>query len=223
MWNRNVLYYLALDNAMRGGDIGLMEDLLPHLLFRFAGGGNHKYAVEILELLQGLHREWPDDVKDFVQQNCWLVNLTGKPNEFQAIDLVQEHTVKDVKVTYRPKGPNSSWALMKARAPAIPTLRAIDKYLEAQFRTLYRGTGHTEPSKEADVQLLERFYDEARVHQYQCGRDAADNVKEFVSDGVRIAQTTIIPKWLARREVYPRSSRQQWPSTGDMPSSAPPA
>ncbi|KAI9070345.1 hypothetical protein FKP32DRAFT_1537291, partial [Trametes sanguinea] len=143
MWNRDVLYYLTLDRAMRSGDVGVMEDLLPHMFFRFAGGGNHKYAVEILELLQGIHREWPQEVTDFVRENCWVVNLSGKANQFQAIDLVEEHTVKDIKVTYRPKGPNSSWHLMKARAPAIPTLRAIDKSLDAQFRTIYRGTSHT--------------------------------------------------------------------------------
>lgn len=40
-----------------------MEDMLPRLLFRFIGGGNHKYAVEIPELLQGLHHEWTEEVK----------------------------------------------------------------------------------------------------------------------------------------------------------------
>ncbi len=63
MWNRDVLYYHLLHDAMRTGDIGMMEDLLPHLLYRFAGGGNHKYAVEVLELLQGLHREWTPEVR----------------------------------------------------------------------------------------------------------------------------------------------------------------
>jgi hypothetical protein len=45
------------------GDIGLLQDLLPQLLFQFIGGKNKNYAIEILELLQGLHREWPPDLK----------------------------------------------------------------------------------------------------------------------------------------------------------------
>ncbi|KAI0630349.1 hypothetical protein C8Q77DRAFT_1219914 [Trametes polyzona] len=183
MWNRDVLYYLLLHQSMESGDVGMMEDLLPHLLYRFAGGGNHKYAVEVLELLQGLHREWPQELKDFVRQNCWLINLTGGPNDFQAIDLVEEHTIKDVKVTYRPKGPNSTWGLMKARAPAIPTLRALDGHITDQFRTVYRGVSHTSPSKEADVQHLDEFYQKARVHEYNAGRDAEDTVKEVVAEG----------------------------------------
>jgi hypothetical protein len=67
MWNMDVLPYLELRAAIKHGDVGHMEDLLPILLFRFAGGGNPKYTIEILELLQGLRQEWPDDV--------WLVFL----------------------------------------------------------------------------------------------------------------------------------------------------
>jgi hypothetical protein len=62
-WNRDILQYIVLDQAICHGDVGLMEDMLPHLLFRFVGGRNSKYSIETLELLQGLHREWPPDVK----------------------------------------------------------------------------------------------------------------------------------------------------------------
>jgi hypothetical protein len=62
MWNTDVLPYLELRDAIKHGDVGRMEDLLPTLLFRFSGGGNPKYTIEILELLQGLRREWPEDV-----------------------------------------------------------------------------------------------------------------------------------------------------------------
>ena len=44
-----------LDHTIKQGDVGLMEDMLPTLIFRFMGGGNSKYAIEVLELLQGLH------------------------------------------------------------------------------------------------------------------------------------------------------------------------
>lgn len=60
---RDILHYLDLDDAMHTGDVGRMEDLLPRLLFRYHGGTNHKYTIEFLELLQGLNREWPDDLR----------------------------------------------------------------------------------------------------------------------------------------------------------------
>jgi hypothetical protein len=61
-WNKDILDYLILDEAMKIGDVGCMKDLLPRLLFRFAGGPNSNYAIEILELMQGLYREWPSDL-----------------------------------------------------------------------------------------------------------------------------------------------------------------
>ena len=63
MFNEDLLSYIELSIAIMCGDVGQMEDMLPTLLFRFAGGGNSKYTIEVLELLQGLKREWPDDIK----------------------------------------------------------------------------------------------------------------------------------------------------------------
>lgn len=59
---RDLLYYFTYKRAIRMGDIGLIEAMLPYLLYRFIGGRNSHYATEILETLQGLHREWPQSV-----------------------------------------------------------------------------------------------------------------------------------------------------------------
>ncbi|OJT05420.1 hypothetical protein TRAPUB_13205 [Trametes pubescens] len=63
MLSADLLPYFDLREAMKIGDVGRMEDLLPTMLFRFAGGGNHKYAVEILELIYKLRTEWPDELR----------------------------------------------------------------------------------------------------------------------------------------------------------------
>lgn len=63
MFNNDMLSYIELSTAIKCGDVGQMEDMLPTLLFRFAGGENSKYTIEVLELLQGLKQEWPQDVK----------------------------------------------------------------------------------------------------------------------------------------------------------------
>ncbi len=63
MWHHDILQYIVLDGAIKHSDIRIMEDMLPQLLFHFQGGGNSKYAMEVLELLQALHWEWPEEVK----------------------------------------------------------------------------------------------------------------------------------------------------------------
>ena len=62
-FNRDLLEYLELDDAIKHGHISRMEDLLPSLLYRFQGGGNKLYVIEVTELLQKLHKEWTVDVK----------------------------------------------------------------------------------------------------------------------------------------------------------------
>lgn len=63
MFNRDLLLYVVLNQAIKRGDVGLMEHLLPHMLFRFIGGQNSHYTGETLEMLQGLHREWPREIR----------------------------------------------------------------------------------------------------------------------------------------------------------------
>jgi hypothetical protein len=59
---RDLLEYVSLDQALSSGDVGHLQDMLPRLLYRFAGGSSKNYTTEILELLQGLNREWPNDL-----------------------------------------------------------------------------------------------------------------------------------------------------------------
>jgi len=61
--NRDLLEYLELDDAIKQGHISRMEDLLPSLLYRFQGGNNKLYVIEVMELLQKLHREWIHEVR----------------------------------------------------------------------------------------------------------------------------------------------------------------
>ena len=116
-WNRDVLHYIVLDQAIKHGDVGLMESMFFTLLYHFVGSGSKKYATEVLELLQGLHKEWPpmiwlvlfhvipEPVADlvflyyskFVWEHCLLVNFAGKQDSFLPIDQAQEHNIKDIK------------------------------------------------------------------------------------------------------------------------------
>lgn len=67
-WNacsimRDLLYFSVLKNiGIKCGDVGIMESMLPYLLFRFVGSGSSNYTTEILELMQGLWKEWPAEL-----------------------------------------------------------------------------------------------------------------------------------------------------------------
>ncbi|KAH9923719.1 uncharacterized protein BXZ73DRAFT_91408 [Epithele typhae] len=155
MFGMDTLPYFDLREAIREGDVGRMEDLLPILLTRFAGGHNHKYVIEVLELLQKLHREWPAPFRDYVKHHCWLINRSGKRNGFLP----------------RSFGPGANFEYIQKVSPAIPLLRAVKAHIRDQFSTIQaRGTRHGTPSKEADVQKLVKMYITSGLHNHEPGR-----------------------------------------------------
>ncbi|KAI0363576.1 hypothetical protein BV20DRAFT_1057947 [Pilatotrama ljubarskyi] len=215
MFSIDLLPYFDLREAMKVGDVGRMEDLLPTMLFQFAGGGNHKYAVEILELIYKLRTEWPEELRSYVRRHCWLVNLTGKRDGFQAVDLAQEHNIKDIKVTWRSFGPGATLAYIQKVSPAIPVLRAIKANIASQFPALLaRGARHGSPSKEADVQRLIDMFLASQVHVPEEARvikgGKADHATDVVSAGAtQLYGDRVIERWWsdrrferARTEIY---------------------
>ena len=74
MMNRDLLEYAITHKlAISRGDVGLVEALIPRRLLRYAGGGHTNYTVELLELLQGLHKEWGSDIRS-VQSHTLFIN-----------------------------------------------------------------------------------------------------------------------------------------------------
>ncbi|KAI0699730.1 hypothetical protein BC835DRAFT_1304423 [Cytidiella melzeri] len=155
---RNLLNYIELDDSMKTGDVGRMEDLLPRLLFRFNGGSSSNYAIELLELLQGLQHEWPPELRSFILRYCWLANTTGQEGRFFAFDMLQEHNIRDIKHTFAVHGPFSTWEYIKKISAAIPAQWRIKDHVEAEFSHFQRGKSHTTPEWEKDVAGLQESY-----------------------------------------------------------------
>ncbi|KAK0479278.1 hypothetical protein IW261DRAFT_1626799, partial [Armillaria novae-zelandiae] len=213
MWNRDVLQYITLDDAIKHGDVGIMEAMLPQLLFRFVGGGNSNYTVEVLELLQGLNREWPVEVREFVCENCWVLNFSGQVNSFVPVDQAQEHNIKDIKVTYRSEGPNIKWDYLKKLHPAIPVIRSLADHMEHQFGTLTRGKRHTTPKKESDVLEMMTFLEASGYPTYKSGRrikSDRDKVVDYMERGtIKLSRGLILAAWNTNRR-FVRSTDEEW-------------
>ncbi|KAI0717717.1 hypothetical protein C8T65DRAFT_518477, partial [Cerioporus squamosus] len=129
MFTRDALDYLMLKQAIACGDVQTLEDLLPRLLFRFLGGSNKNYAIEICELLQGLNKEWPEDLKTFIRKYCWLVNTGKRKNSWIGFDRAQEHNVGDNKYTFAAMGPFATWDYLTKTSPSIPCQRDVKDHV----------------------------------------------------------------------------------------------
>ncbi|KAJ7917324.1 hypothetical protein B0H13DRAFT_1608482 [Mycena leptocephala] len=211
MFLRDVLPFILLRSAVKHGDVGFMEDMIPHLLFRFIGGKNSNYTGEMLELLQGLHREWPPELCEFIRDNCWVINNLGRAAGFMPVDEAQEMNIKDIK------GPNIDWEYLKKLHPAIHVIRAVNQYMEFEFKTRVRGQKHTVPKKELDLQELQKWYRASNVHAFKPGRhikskdkSSPDTPKDTLSKGGAALQTgKTLDRWIETRTVD-RSTMENW-------------
>ncbi|KAK7016092.1 hypothetical protein R3P38DRAFT_3321536 [Favolaschia claudopus] len=178
MFLRDVVPFILLRAAVRHGDVGFMEDMIPLLLYRFVGGKNSLYAIEMLELLQAFNREWPAEL--------WLLTAP-----------------KDLKLT----GSTS-----KKLHPAIHVIRAVNAHMETEFKTRVRGTKHTVPKKELDIQALQQWYRASEVHKLQPGRVVYRNPNKpnKGSSGVQLGST--LENWHENRSIE-RSTTQNWDDT----------
>ncbi|EGO22093.1 hypothetical protein SERLADRAFT_440116 [Serpula lacrymans var. lacrymans S7.9] len=74
MWNCDMLRYLDLHDAIESGDVGVMEQSLPHLLFRFAGGVTQSIQLEYSNFF-----------------NVFIMNGPPKSNPSKGKDLERLH------------------------------------------------------------------------------------------------------------------------------------
>ncbi|KAJ7466528.1 hypothetical protein FB451DRAFT_1485526 [Mycena latifolia] len=210
-FSMDVLPYLHLREAIKSGDIGKIEDLLPTLLFRFAGGGNSKYTIEMLELFQGLHREWPDVLRNYIKEFCWLLTRTGGVDSWLPFDLGQEENICDIKVNYRSQGPGATMEHMGKISPAIPALRKVQRHMEKEFKTTARGARHGVPDKEKDVAKLTAHYAASKIHTFVPGRELKTvRAPDFVTDGANnLERLNTIDAWMTRR-THARATGEDW-------------
>ncbi|KAJ7114321.1 hypothetical protein C8R44DRAFT_710147 [Mycena epipterygia] len=218
MFLRDVIPFILLRSAVKHGDVGFMEDMLPFMLYRFIGGKNSNYTGEMLELLQGLHREWPPEICEFIRDNCWVINNIGGPAGFMPVDEAQEMNIKDIKVCQNFEGHRRNLLeYLKKLHPAIHVIRAVNNHMEHEFKTRVRGRKHTVPKKEDDLKQLQKWYRASNVHAFKAGRKIPtilksnpDIPKDTLSKGGMALQTgKTLERWIENRTID-RATTENW-------------
>ena len=106
-----------------------------------------------------------------VLQHGWLINFQGRGDTFLPVDMAQEHNIRDIKDTYRPEGPNSSWDYLKKISPAILSIKAIGAHVERETGVLSQGRKHKDPDAMEDIKLLENAYESSAIHVENATRE----------------------------------------------------
>ncbi|KAJ7262338.1 hypothetical protein C8J57DRAFT_1513349 [Mycena rebaudengoi] len=193
MWNMDVLPYLQLREAIKAGDVGRIEDLMPTLLFRFAGGGNPKYTIEMLELFQGMKREWPQELR---QLDSWL-----------PFDLCQEENIADIKID----GPGCHHGVHGQSFSSNTDLAQGSTAYGKTIQDLLPWCKHGVPDKERDVAKLVKHYFTSKLHVWTPGRQLkTPHSTDFITEGANnLERLKTIEAWFLRR-THERATGEDW-------------
>ncbi|KAF9199782.1 hypothetical protein BGZ59_003696 [Podila verticillata] len=153
---RDAAVYFELDAAISAGDIGRIANVLLPITMMLHGGGNYKYALELLRLLYGLRYAWTDEWKREVLSSM-LVNPKGVPGHWMATDMYQENNNYLLKHVFAAKGSNMSWEHLKGSISTnIRTFSNVARMFQREVDSVYNSSAHTTTSIESDVRLVAR-------------------------------------------------------------------
>ncbi|KAF8827077.1 hypothetical protein HHX47_DHR5001104 [Lentinula edodes] len=179
LFNRDGLLYIELVHAVRTGDIGRVVNVLKMWMIMMRTKKTMpKYADAIFETL-GRVTTYPEKLRKFFLHN-WLVNVTGRPNCFKEVDLLQEHQNFWAKTIYNAKESNRSWNWLAMVTVCIFELRNAMHTVQHAFNISSLGTKHTIPDMTQDINILATALEENKIQVYIMNRPS----NEFI-DPVR--------------------------------------
>ncbi|KAG9094064.1 hypothetical protein FRC06_011195 [Ceratobasidium sp. 370] len=152
--NRHEEMFWDLRHAVKHGDVGHIEDLVPDLLVFFTGSRNTNYARQMYELLQTLYYESTDKMRYAIRENCWLVNMTGRPNGFYPVDQRQELNNGGIRSHGPAPQSGATWDDLAIASPLIPLYMDIVKHVKDSIARTQYSRVHKDPAWEKDLDVL---------------------------------------------------------------------
>ena len=203
LFNRDALILLVLTTSIKRGDIGAVVNVLAHWMVMFRGSGKMpKYSDAMFRTLMDLKvmdpclryatpLNWfPPVDPNYSTRHAylmnWLANLSGRPNSFKELDLLQEHQNFWLKVRlpslippfftthiftlskiiYNAKGSNRNWDWLSMVSVSIFALRDVIRQVQTNFKTPHNGQSHTSPAIDADIALIRAYLKEQSIQTY---------------------------------------------------------
>ncbi|KIJ27529.1 hypothetical protein M422DRAFT_62013 [Sphaerobolus stellatus SS14] len=167
--NRDFLDYIELCHAMDYGDVGRVEDMFLPFICLFKATGKHKYATAMTQFLYNLEHVYPAPLVNAIRMN-WLVNPTGRPDGFRAVDWLVELANKYTKVIYGGKFSNRTLHLMIKQSPLIEVFRGVHHLVEDWLHIAKRTKKHADRNMENTLKKLSMYMKDGQAHVQIPGR-----------------------------------------------------
>ncbi|RXW14107.1 hypothetical protein EST38_g11748 [Candolleomyces aberdarensis] len=202
---RDVLYLLELVCAVKSGDFGRVEDILPHLAMIYRGAGSNNYCAETLYMIQNLKYIWSPELGD-IMRDMMIVNPSGIPGHCIATDTNMEYTIRDVKVCdfdvlilkfeynniiqelITVKGLQGTWDHVSKVSAAITYLKEIKRKTAKSLNLPHQNKGHSDVKTAHLVQRVAAKVEEERLLEFKInrlGNSRTTSVPDLMHEGAK--------------------------------------
>ncbi|KAG2121792.1 hypothetical protein BD769DRAFT_1389942 [Suillus cothurnatus] len=180
--NKYFLLYEELSYAMNIGDIAHVETCIITWTLIFKATGKHKYATCMTEFLINLHFNYPAGLQKAIWYH-WLVNPTGKPERFRAIDWCVELNNLFIKVKNGGTGSNRSVARVILESPLVEVYRNAHSVIETNFMHTGRTSLQAAPDMKKTFEGLLTKMQSSSPHIHMPGRQSTYLVPDLLDKG----------------------------------------
>jgi hypothetical protein len=139
--NRYFLLYEEINYAMNAGDVGRVETCLRTWIFIFRATGKHKYAAHLTNYLIDVHYTFPMGLRKVIRYHI-LINPTGKPHHFRAVDWCVELNNLYTKVVHGGQGSNYTVAQIIKESSLIQIFWNMQRIIDENFGLMGRTYAH---------------------------------------------------------------------------------
>ncbi|KAF6766018.1 hypothetical protein DFP72DRAFT_1161701 [Ephemerocybe angulata] len=169
---RDLLLVIELVSAVKDGDFGRVEDVLPDLAFTFRGAGSNNYSTEILHLIHNFKYVWTPEFAEAVRMTS-IINISGLPGHGMGIDLNIEHLIRYLKALFTAKGIYSKWERCGHISASINIVMLLKQRVSRSLKLRYQGSTHSKVSSAALVERMRLKAKELQLHVVVPGRTGA--------------------------------------------------
>ncbi|KIM55780.1 hypothetical protein SCLCIDRAFT_17343 [Scleroderma citrinum Foug A] len=171
-----------LSYAMNKGDIGRVETCIVHWVPILKALGKHKYAMQMTNFLINVHFIYPARLRCAVRYH-WLVNPTGQPMKWRAVDWCVELNNLFTKVKNGGKGSNWTVERILLESPLVQAYRNAQAMIQKCFLHTHLSTRHTDPNMTKTFKGLMARFELYSPHDIQV--DLMDKGQELMAKAAR--------------------------------------
>ncbi|KAI6146351.1 hypothetical protein BKA82DRAFT_125739 [Pisolithus tinctorius] len=180
--NKYFLLYEELSYAMNSSDISWVEASIVSWILILKAVGKHKYATQMTNFLYNVHFVYPSGLRHVICYHI-LVNPTGRPMKWRAVDWCVKLNNLFTKVKNRGKGSNHSVERIILESPLVQVYRNLQGLVQQNFSHMHPTTSHVAPDMRKTFAKIQERLVLNSPHVVCLGRKTCHQVEDLYDKG----------------------------------------